>query len=187
MLNHKITPACFAEDANDVQGGTNVASAGVTDATGNRSQLQIGATTTTYSYRPASNVMTNFNGSGVIVDALGNTTSLRGMTLTYDTLNRLKTISGATYNYNALNQRRNKTVNGITTNYIYGLSGELLAELDTAGGTQVQYIYRNGQPLSVIKRETVTPPPPPDHGVKSRIVACRTTGQALHLTFNGTR
>jgi RHS repeat-associated protein len=131
------------------------------DKNGNRTQLQIGATTTTYSYRPASNVMTNFNGSGVIVDAAGNTTSLRGMTLTYDTLNRLKTISGASYQYNALNQRTSKTVNGVTTNYVYGLSGELLAELDSAGGTQVQYIYRNGQPLSVIKRETTTPPLPP--------------------------
>ncbi len=131
------------------------------DKNGNRTQLQIGATTTTYNYRPASNVMTNFNGTGVMVDQVGNTTTLRGMTLTYDTLNRLKTINGASYTYNAFNQRTSKIVNGITTNYIYGLSGELLAELNSAGGTQVQYVYHHGQPLSIIKRETITPPPPP--------------------------
>ncbi len=123
------------------------------DKNSNRTQLQIGATATTYSYRPASNVMTNLNGSGVITDAVGNTTSLRGMTLTYDTLNHLQTVNGASYTYNALNQRTQKVAGGNTTSYVYGLSGELLAEAANDGVTE--YVYLHGAPMAMVKQGNV--------------------------------
>ncbi|MBI3560575.1 MAG: RHS domain-containing protein, partial [Gammaproteobacteria bacterium] len=54
-----------------------------------------------------------------------------------------------------LNQRITKTVNGITTTYVYGLNGELLAELDPAGVTQVEYYYLNGVPVAVSQQGNV--------------------------------
>ncbi|MBI3560569.1 MAG: RHS domain-containing protein [Gammaproteobacteria bacterium] len=54
-----------------------------------------------------------------------------------------------------MNQRITKTVNGITTTYVYGLNGELLAELDPAGVTQVEYYYLNGVPVAVSQQGNV--------------------------------
>ncbi|MBI3560579.1 MAG: hypothetical protein HY080_02535, partial [Gammaproteobacteria bacterium] len=81
-------------------------------------------------------------------------TTLRGMTLAYDSLNRLTTLNGSTtYAYNALNQRTSKTVNGITTYFVYGLGGELLAE--TTAGNDTDYVYLDGTPLAQVRSNQV--------------------------------
>ena len=93
--------------------------------------------------------------ASVSVDANGNTTALRGMSLGYDTLNRLLGVNGATYAYNALNQRVAKTVNGVSTNYTYGLNGELLSEASNDPNGNADYVYLNGAPLAVIRQGNV--------------------------------
>ncbi|MBI1424703.1 MAG: hypothetical protein GC149_14755, partial [Gammaproteobacteria bacterium] len=125
------------------------------DKNGNRSSDVVDNATTTYDYRSATNVMSAINGAAVSVDANGNTTSLRGMTLGYDSLNRLLSINNATYSYNGLNQRVMKTVNGVSTNYMYGLKGELLTEASNDPNGNAEYVYLNGVPLAVIRQGSV--------------------------------
>ena len=62
------------------------------------------------------------------------------------TLTVFKAISQ--YRYNALGQRVSKTVEGITTYFVYGQSGELLAEMDQHGKPIREHIYLNGKPLA---------------------------------------
>ncbi len=58
---------------------------------------------------------------------------------------------GVVYEYNALGQRISKTVAGQTTDYIYDLNGQLLAEIDRATGeTLKEYLYLDGQPLALV-------------------------------------
>ncbi|MBI3560577.1 MAG: hypothetical protein HY080_02525 [Gammaproteobacteria bacterium] len=130
------------------------------DKNANRTRDLAGTTTTTYHYKPASNVLSLINSGTVSTDPNGNTTTLRGMALAYDSLNRLTTLNGSTaYAYNALNQRVSKTTTSTTTSYVYGLNGELLAE--RSGSTYPnEYYYLNGQPLALTQLATVTPPAP---------------------------
>lgn len=79
------------------------------------------------------------------------------LNFSYDRDNRLIDVSGgasASYGYNALHQRTSKTVSGQTTYYIYDALGQLLAELDANGQTQVEYIWLENQPLAVIHANT---------------------------------
>ena len=56
----------------------------------------------------------------------------------------------AAYAYNALGQRVAKTVSGVTTRFVYGLDGKLLAELSATGAVQREYVWLNGLPLAVL-------------------------------------
>lgn len=56
----------------------------------------------------------------------------------------------ASYTYNAFGQRSSKTVDAVTTLYVYDINGRLLAELDEAGNTLVEHVYANGEPLAQI-------------------------------------
>ncbi|MBI3560571.1 MAG: RHS domain-containing protein [Gammaproteobacteria bacterium] len=125
------------------------------DKNGNRRSDVVASTTTTYDYQLATNVMSVINGAIVSVDANGNSTSLRGMTLGYGTLNRLLGVNDATYAYNALNQRVMKTVNGVSTNYTYGLNGELLSEAANDANGVTEYVYLHGAPLAEIRQGNV--------------------------------
>lgn len=64
--------------------------------------------------------------------------------------------ANASYTYNALHQRISKTVNGQTTYYLYDQAGQLLAELDGSGQTQVEYVWLETMPLAVIHSGTAT-------------------------------
>jgi RHS repeat-associated protein len=55
------------------------------------------------------------------------------------------------YNYNAGGQRVSKTVDGVTTFFIYQQNGLLLAELDSNGNTLVDYIYLEGKPVVQVR------------------------------------
>ncbi|MCW8955544.1 MAG: RHS domain-containing protein [Gammaproteobacteria bacterium] len=44
----------------------------------------------------------------------------------------------------------NDSVSETVTQYVYGLNGELLAELSATGEVQKEYVYLNGQPLSMV-------------------------------------
>ena len=54
------------------------------------------------------------------------------------------------YLYNAKGQRVNSRVNGVSTDYHYDLSGQLLAETNKDGEVIKEYVYLNGAPLALI-------------------------------------
>lgn len=58
------------------------------------------------------------------------------------------------YTYNASGQRVSKTVDGVTTFYIYQQDGSLLAELDKNGNTLVDYIYLEGKPIAQVRPQS---------------------------------
>ncbi len=58
------------------------------------------------------------------------------------------------YTYNASGQRVTKTIDGITTFYVYQLDGSLLAELDANGNTLVDYIYLEGKPIAQVRTQS---------------------------------
>ena len=56
----------------------------------------------------------------------------------------------ASYIFNGLGQRIKKTITGgLTTQYAYGLQGELLVELDAQGLPSLEYYYLNGEPVAM--------------------------------------
>lgn len=130
------------------------------DDNGNRTQDDINGVVTDYSYEPTppSNRMDLINATtDVGLDANGNTIAQGVWAYDYSTHNRLtearenNTVKG-NYTYNGLGQRNSKTVDGNTTYFTYGLNGELLAEQDDNDEVQVEYIYLNGQPLAMLRK-----------------------------------
>lgn len=81
-------------------------------------------------------------------------------TFAYDDLYRLDTAAG-TYLYDGRGQRVSKTADGVTTHFIYGLSGELLGEFYPSSTELKEYIYLNGQPVAVSQHTTQVVQPPP--------------------------
>jgi RHS repeat-associated protein len=125
------------------------------DSNGNRTRLTEGAAVTNYIYAPDSNRLTQAGGSSVVTDANGNITAQDTRSYIYTSafdhltqvLNNGSQI--ASYAYNGLGQRISKQADGVTTNFAYGLNGELLVE--TPSNTPArEYIYLNGQPLAVM-------------------------------------
>ncbi len=104
-------------------------------------------------YEPNSNRTATLDGVSVVLDANGNTTSLRGMRLGYTADNRLKSAGGADYAYTAQGARAKKTVSGTTTLFVYGPSGKLLAETDDTGQVLREYLYA-GETLFALDDQT---------------------------------
>lgn len=132
------------------------------DAMGNRltRSLVNGTTTsTTYTYASTSTRLASaatgsstlsytYDAAGsVTARKLGNTTQAA---YTYNGDERLATAAGATLKYNAFGQRQVETVTGGGTHFLFGPSGELLAEHNVQGGLVRNYIYLNGRPLAVV-------------------------------------
>jgi len=70
----------------------------------------------------------------------------------FNQINRalLEGVEQASYQYNALRQRVSKTLSdGSVTQYVYGLDGLLLAELDGLNNVIKEYIYLSGKLLAV--------------------------------------
>jgi RHS repeat-associated protein len=131
------------------------------DANGNRTQLTADGLSTHYTYALASNRMTGLAGQTVAIDANGNTTRLREMTLIYSSDNRLRSVTGrADYSYNGLGQRVQKATRakgragrygfGPKRLFVYGRSGELLVETGPSGQVTREYVYANGTLLAVL-------------------------------------
>jgi RHS repeat-associated protein len=62
--------------------------------------------------------------------------------------------NGATtayYTYNGNGQRVKKSVSGTVTVFHYSLSGQIIAESNSAGTITAEYVYLNGQPLAKIE------------------------------------
>ena len=74
---------------------------------------------------------------------------------TYDPFNRLSAITGpglsAGYKVAATGLRVEKTVNGTTTRFVYGMNGQLLHEHDTTTGRRTHHLYLNGKPIAFVR------------------------------------
>ena len=126
------------------------------DGTGNR--LTEG--TNNYSYQPGTNKLITVSGpvaTSFSYDNNGNTTADNAKTFSYNQNQRLiRAMATQTgdYLYNANGQRARKTVNGVTTWFIYGQSGQLIYETST-NGTTAGYIYLNAQPIAKSEGNTI--------------------------------
>ncbi len=134
------------------------------DDVGNRLSLDINGNTTAYGYSTANhhlNSITNNASTSLIYDAVGNMTSDGGNTVTYNDFNQIDTIDDGTstlgnYIYNANNQRTKKTDNLNTVSYYkYDISGNFIAELNSTGISEKEYIYLDNQLLTVLVEENV--------------------------------
>ena len=126
------------------------------DKVGNRIRLLQDGAVTESSYQPQTNLMVKHANENILMDANGNTLNLHGMTLSYTADNRLKSLGvNASYRYNGLGQRVAKKIkSGVvatTRTYLYGQSGELLAEIGPKGDVFREYIYLNGKPLALLE------------------------------------
>jgi RHS repeat-associated protein len=95
-------------------------------------------------------------GNCMTFDAVGNLINDCGRTRVYDGNNKMISAFDAgvptSYRYNADGQRTIKTVGTVSTWYIYGMSGELVAEYPVNGAVaspQKEYGYRGAQMLMV--------------------------------------
>ncbi|WP_166838482.1 RHS repeat protein [Rheinheimera pleomorphica] len=123
------------------------------DNLGNRLSRS-GNVSETYDIDPLSNRLLSVNRGeqqrSFSYDAIGNVlsdTRFDGSVVNYvyNNDNRMVQAGNSTYQYNALGQRVAKTVNGVSTHFIFSPDGQLLAE-----GTMKQYIYVYGQLVGYI-------------------------------------
>jgi RHS repeat-associated protein len=103
--------------------------------------------TETYTYFAGTNRLQEVTGPvNFSYDANGNTIGIGNKVLTYNHNNRLvrveenSTILGE-YVYNGLGQRVIKTVNGVTTIFLYDFDGNLIAESQADGIITYEYLY----------------------------------------------
>lgn len=174
------------------------------DANGNRDTLMIDSALSDYAYEPNSNRLSSETGWVYTLDAKGNVVEKRkangeavGSRFEFSVHNRLLSVFDlaapsqpvATYRYNALGQRVGKTVAGVTTRYVYGRRGELLAERNGAGEIVQEYAYLNGQPLALLGRPSGPSGPPPsfdqaqDNGPSSGDWSSRSDQKAFGGTY----
>ncbi|MDD2710288.1 MAG: hypothetical protein PHV34_20080 [Verrucomicrobiae bacterium] len=116
------------------------------DSVGNRTSVTDNGTNTLYTINNL-NQYTAVGSKNLSYDGKGNLTGDGTWTFSYDHDNNLvgasKTGTTATYQRDALGRRISKTVNGVTTTYIY--AGDNLIEERNADGTvKAQYIYEAG-------------------------------------------
>ncbi len=142
------------------------------DPAGNRTSLTADGQTTLSSYEPQSNRLLADGQWTYLRDANGNETERKapdghGWDLTSTANNRLLGITDLQnpamvlggYRYNALGQRTVKGTPYGDTRFIYGLSGELLAELTAEGSVTQEYVYLDGAPIALLGVPTATDAP----------------------------
>ena len=139
------------------------------DRNGNRTGLDNNSLITAYGYRLASNQLEKIDAQVVTLDANGNTRQMNGLEFSYTADNRLDTVTGvSSYAYNGIHQRVLKGTRlpgpaGAQGNrhqvFIYGRAGELLAETGPTGQVTREYLYLNGELLSLLEHTPVSGEP----------------------------
>jgi len=118
------------------------------DGVGNRQTENANA----YTYFQNTNKLNTANGISFGYDNDGNTTTEAARQYVYNQNQRLIQVNDgsmtANYTYNGNGQRVKKVVNETTTIFHYSLSGQIIAESNSAGTIAVEYVYFNGQPLA---------------------------------------
>ena len=129
------------------------------DAAGNRLTKTAGGMGETYSYLPGTNRLSGVYGEGGTdyyqYDDAGNRTSGGGKLFEYDPEGRLErcyeegALAGE-YTYNGLGQRVAKTVEGVTTLFVYDQDGRLILETEAgAEGAGREYLHRGDNRLAM--------------------------------------
>lgn len=130
------------------------------DSNGNRVSHTWGGQTDSYSVLSSSNKLQAITGArpkSFTLDANGNVTAAPGAAYAYDPFNRLSSVvkGGLTTNYwvNGLGQRTRKEQGSAatTTNYVYGLNGQLSAEHNGGSGAWKTYLRLGGEIVGVVK------------------------------------
>jgi len=140
------------------------------DANGNRLSLnQEINKTVSYLYKENSNILQTINyikrvdentteiekEINLQYDAIGNIIKDANHTYSYDAKNRLTQVdNNITYKYDYDNKRVSKSVNGVTTYFIYD-SHKLLGEYKEDGEPIKEYIYYNDIPVALIQDDTI--------------------------------
>jgi len=132
------------------------------DKIGNRSSKTDNANTSTYKYASDSHRLlevVGWNSQKFTHDAAGNTLTRGELSFSYNQQGRMKTASktgmNANYLYNFKGERSAKLVNGVQTHFIFDLNGQLIAEADSNGVVQREYVYLNGQRLASLVNDTL--------------------------------
>lgn len=118
------------------------------DATGNRQALATNAQVDDYAYALGSDRLLSTTSKSFGYDESGHVIADSRYQYRYGDHNRLTNVLGsgttlAEYAYNALGQRVKKTTSAASTHYHYNQDGQLIAETDTNGDTQKEYLYLN--------------------------------------------
>ena len=150
-------PAGFLYDANHnrrERTGTGFTETLTNNPTNNQLQSITGPLPRQYSYRPAGEVQSIFGAADRISESSFET-PLRNATLSYDRFNRLKQVSGqnlvANYKISANDRRVEKSVRGITTQFVYAQNGQLLYERDLETNRPSHHLYFQGQPIGLVR------------------------------------
>ena len=127
------------------------------DAIGNRTQSNVDAASTTYTYPGTSHRLQSLTGAttrSYVYDAAGNPTQIDAAVHGYNLANRLTTLSStssASYAINGLGQRVAKTVDGVTTRYVYDEQGRLIGEYDQAGNLIQETVWLDDLPIATLR------------------------------------
>ncbi len=130
------------------------------DANGNRMLRSDAAGQVFNSYAPGTNRLA---GSGATIytrDAAGNRLRDGRFSYTYAANNRLIAVADslgnplAAYTHNGKGERVVKTANGVSTYYVYDVSGRLIGEYDSSGAMLAEHIYGpSGRIVSIATRQ----------------------------------
>ena len=85
--------------------------------------------------------------SGFSYDTAGNTLGDGVYTYTWNGESRIKPAGGVTYNYDGDGRRAAKSGSKL---YWYGSGGEILAETDTSGNVQSEYVFFGGKRVALV-------------------------------------
>ena len=127
------------------------------DAIGNRTQSNVDAASTTYAYSGTSHRLQSLTGAttrSYVYDAAGNPTQIDAAVHGYNLANRLTSVSSASsasYAINGLGQRVAKTVDGVTTRYVYDEQGRLIGEYDQAGNLIQETVWLDDLPIATLR------------------------------------
>jgi RHS repeat-associated protein len=128
------------------------------DATGNRTSLALGtAAAQAYTYQSTSHKLTQVGSVGRTYDAMGNLTSVGGVTreYVYNNAGRMSATkqnnaTTATYQYNGLGEQVKRTVGATVTVFVYDEGGMLLGQYTGTGTPVQQYVWMDTMPVGVI-------------------------------------
>lgn len=125
------------------------------DALGNRTSVVENGNSTSYSINNL-NQYVSVAGTNLTYDARGNLTGDGTWTFEYDHEDHLvgasKSGTSVCYSYDGFGRRTVKTINGVSTYYIYD-AANLIEERDGSGTLLAKYVYAGGidRPLKVVK------------------------------------
>ena len=159
VINSSFASTSFTYDALDRLTGASSADTETSfeyDKVGNRTALWVNGDVESGAYQLSSNRILSFGVAQYSLDANGNTVAVMesqdsGKTFAYSSHNRLVDVTDSktssvlgAYQYDGLGQRVTATTSSGTRKFLYGPSGELLAEMDGSGKVLHEYVYLNG-------------------------------------------